>query len=155
MDTIILLLILATVGMLAVVIWSAIKNRMQPVRQVRAIVLRHRTRDDSIDAPLNPMYIVMNTLGRGPGRSRMSNKSVGRLSGEVTLLNVVNGFITFGVEGNEVELLVPGSVFTNLQDNQTGLLVHQGEKFLHFSPDSAESAQPKHYEQPKGRPLNG
>ncbi|MEN6520920.1 MAG: hypothetical protein ABFD46_07195 [Armatimonadota bacterium] len=155
MDTIILLLILATVGMLSVLVWSAVKNRMQPVRRVRAIVLRRRTRDDSIDAPLNPIYIIINTLGRGPGRRRISNKSVGRLSGEVTLLNVVNGFITFGVEGNELELLVPASVFPNIQDNQMGLLVHQGEKFMHFIPDPAESEQTKRYEPQKGRPLNG
>lgn len=157
MDLFILFLVVATIGMLAVVAWSAIQNRMQPVRQVRAIVLRRRTRDDSLDAPVNPLYMLINVFGWGPGRrhTRISNNNLGRLSGEATVLEVVNGFITFGVEGGEIELLVPSSIFMSLEDARTGTLVYQGEIFKHFMPDPVEPEQIKRYEPPKGRPLNG
>jgi hypothetical protein len=132
---IIIILAVLTVAMLAVSAWSYMQSRKQPVKRVRAIVLRRRTRDYSIDAPTNPFYMILNALGWGPGRSRISNKHLARLSGEATIASIVDGFITFGAESREVELLVPENVFMNVEDGTTGILVYQGEIFRHFMPD--------------------
>jgi hypothetical protein len=58
-----------------------------------------------------------------------------RLSGEATLLESVDCFITFGVEGGEVELLVPKGAFMDVRDGVWGTLIYQGEIFKHFMPD--------------------
>lgn len=73
--------------MFVVVIWSAIQNRKQPVKRVRAIVRRRRLRDDSLDVPSNPFYMALNVLRWGPGRKAtgMSSDQVGRLSGDKTV----------------------------------------------------------------------
>ena len=138
LDGFITFLIIGTIAMLAVVIWSAIQNSRQPVKRVHAVTLRRRMRDYSIDVPANPLPMLLNIFGRrwfGRSPNRISNKHVAQLSGEVTLAESVDYFITFGVEGNEVELIVPEGVFADVQDGVWGTLIYQGEIFKHFMPD--------------------
>lgn len=128
-------LALCTLGMLAVIVWSAVQNRMQPVRRVRAVVISRRTRDYGLSIPANPIYLILNVLGRGPGRPRISNEHLSRVSGEISVAETVTYLMRFGVEGDEIELVVPQSVFMSAQDGTQGQLVYQGEIFKHFMPD--------------------
>lgn len=107
--------------------------------RVPAVVLRRRMREDNIDAPSNPIPMLISALGTriGWGRlfenpNRISPTHMARLSGEVTIIESVNYFITFGTQGGELELLVPEGVFMSLQDGERGTLVHKGEVFKHF-----------------------
>lgn len=151
-DLVIVFLVIATIGMLAVVAWSALQNKMQPVKQNRAIVLRRRMIDYSIDGPTSSWAMLINGLGWGPGRPRVSNKDIARLSGEARIATIMNGLITFGVQGEEVELVVPESVYTSIEDGETGMLVYQGEIFKHFMPD-IKVDEPSRPTYTPGRPL--
>ena len=57
LDVLIALVALATAAMIAVAAWSAIQNRRLPVRRVRAVALRRRTADYSIEAPRNRFFL--------------------------------------------------------------------------------------------------
>ena len=146
-DVLIALVALVTAAMIAVAAWSAIQNRRLPVRRVRAVALRRRTADYSIEAPRNPFFLLVNALswrpfGRDLGARRISNRHLARVSGEVTVASMMNCFITFRAEGREIELLVPERVFMTVEDGTWGLLVYQGEAFKHFIPDPRARGQP-------------
>ncbi len=157
-DLVLTFLIISTIGMVAVIMWQAVQNRRQPLRRVRAVVLRKRTLDYSIEAPTNPLPYLINIAGWGIGRRspRISVKHTARLSGEITLASSTDCLITFGVEGEEIELIVPEAVFMKVPDGTWGTLIHQGEIFKHFLLDPAAPNEP--YRQgsqppPSGKPL--
>ena len=133
----------ATLGMIGVIFWSWLQNRRQPVSRAHARALRRRTRDWDIGVPTKPWFMIINALGWGPGRRRrIWTKAQARVADEITIASAVDYYVTFMVEGNEVELIVPERVYINVEDGAEGTLIYQGEIFKHFMPQQAQNPPP-------------
>jgi hypothetical protein len=139
-DLFMLFIVVSTIGMVAVIIYSALQNRMQPVKKVMVVAVRRRTREFDIDLPTNWWYIVMNVLSLGSRwRRYRSNPDVPLLSGEMDIVESVDYFITFAAQSEEIELRVPESIFLDVLDGERGLLTYQGEIFKGFVKDRTQS----------------
>lgn len=117
-----------------------IRNKSMPVTRVTAIVVRTRQQDWQIDVPASPDIsvesMVANRVGDALGQERL-----------VTVAEWSHGFVTFQTADGEIELAVPDQVFEATQQGDRGLLVYQGERFIHFvrnvgASEDSSSARP-------------
>ncbi len=117
--------------------WWLISVRIARVRRVMAQVVRKREKqwDVSLVADTPEMAAArLGTLGRDPkaaGKAFLRSSTSADVD-EMMLASGTDCYVTFGFGGNEVEFLVPMQTYIAVSENDTGLLVYQGEQFRHF-----------------------
>ena len=134
---ILLLVALAVVAMFAYVGYWLIRNAASPTEQVRARVVRKRTKPWDVSLLVG----LGESETQGLGAKRPNRRKLGRIRAcltrflpfpELTLAAGTDCYITFEFGGREEEFNVPMATYLNIEEGDPGLLVFQGEKFRHF-----------------------
>lgn len=133
------LLIASIIGVIIYVVYWLVRNQLSPVTRVRAKVVRRRFKEWDVGLPTSTPAMAaakLGLLGSNPQQAwEAYSRSAARSEAED--LNVAEGrnyFVTFLVNGHEIEFAVPEDSYGACAENAEGLLVYQGEAFRHFIP---------------------
>ncbi len=133
------LLIAAMTGVIVYVIYWLVRNQLSPVTRVRAKVVRRRFKEWDVGlATSTPEMAVaeLGLLGSNPQEAWEAYSRAAARS-EAKDLNIAEGknfFVTFLVNGEEIEFAVPEESYTAATEDLEGLLVYQRQAFRHFIP---------------------
>ena len=135
--------VLLFAGMLFVIFYSGywlVRNRVGRVVRVEARVVRRRKKDWEVGVVGDTPVSAAAKLGM-MGRQREDALKVyshemrrGNVP-EVDIASDTNFFVTFDVNGQETEFSVSADYYIKCNEGASGLLVYQGERFMHFIPD--------------------
>lgn len=127
----VILLAVATVGMIAYLIYyHLVCGVFAPTRRVAAHVRLKRQRDYQVDTPSPYMIFAYGTWDL---IWSIIDRAFNRDSG-ITIYHSWDYIITFVVNEKVVELYVPEEVYANVSEGDQGLLVYKGNHFKHFIP---------------------
>lgn len=131
----IVLVIAAAVGVMVYVVFWCLKNRVSPVVRTQAIVVRRRKKDWDYTATSGlPVAGMMGSKPRDVWKAYSRRMARGNVT-EVTIAEGTNLFVTFSIDGKEIEFSVSEQDYIKASEGTQGLLVYQGEQFKHFIPD--------------------
>lgn len=127
----VILLVLAGVGMAGYVIYYyLLRGWLAPVKRARARVVRKRQREWEVDVP---PQLLSRVTGGVPGFVISILISLfTRNDPDAMLYDSWDYFVTFSVNGQEVEFAVPEQAFIDAIEGNEGLLVSRGTLFKHF-----------------------
>jgi len=114
--------------------WVA-RNRLSAVVRVQAGVVRRRKNDWDIGLVGGPSAIErLGLMGnqRDDAWKAYSRRMAKDQVSELDLVRGTNYFVTFGVNGQEMEFTVPEEGYIGCSEGSEGLLVYRGEEFMRF-----------------------
>ena len=134
---VVFLVILGVAGVIVYAIYTFLMNRFSPTVRVRARVVRKLAKDWDVTITGETPEMAMARLGlmgRNPKEAAKAYTLASKSPNvpELTLAEGLDCYITFDVNGRELELSVPQSVYVAAEEGTEGMLVFQGEKFKHF-----------------------
>ena len=129
----IVLFLIASVAMIAYVIWYYVLcGYLAPKTRVIASIMRKREREWAFDVPEGAGGDMVAALAWNEINAKLKRDS------GVRVYESWDYYITFDVDGKEVELAVPEEVFINATEGDRGLLILKGNLFERFIPGVTE-----------------
>lgn len=139
---IIIIAVLVAAGAFAVYVFGydvfwLVRNWLAPVTRTQAKVMRKRHKQWDISIVGETPEMGLARLGMMGRDAESAAQAYNKLAGmedvpELTLADGTDCYVTFGLDGKQLEFLVPMDTYIALEENTEGLLVFKGEKFLHF-----------------------
>lgn len=127
----VLLLILATIGMIGYVIYYyVLRGWLAPVRRVVARIVRKADREHEVDLPAWVVfgYSIWGLIWR----------LMPWYDDQITVYHSWDYFITFEFDNKQQEYSVPESLYSSVSEGDEGLLVYKGNLLTHFIPHAQE-----------------
>jgi|GEM_PF-2455715 len=135
--------ILMLAGAVFVIFYSGYwvtRNRLSPVTRSQARVVRRRKKDWDVSLVGGTAESEIARLGmlgnqRSDAWKAYSHEMAKGDVPELDLAAGTNYFVTFDVNGQEIEFSTPEDYYVKCDEGVGGLLVYRGEEFMHFIPD--------------------
>ncbi|MCE5321796.1 DUF2500 domain-containing protein [bacterium] len=130
----------AAAGVIIYVIYWLVSNKLSRICRVTSRVIRRRKKDWDVSLVGGTPTSAIARLGMMGGDHKAASKAYSREMArgnipELTLMDGTNYFVTFDVNGHEVEFSVTEADYIKCSEGAKGLLVFQGEEFKHFIPN--------------------
>lgn len=114
-----------------------IRNKMSPVVRVEAAVVRRCMKEWDVSLPGESTEMAaarLATMGRYPKSAAKAFLKTAASSDapSIEIAGGVDYYVTFSINGREVEFTVPEDSYIRADEGASGLLVFQGEQFNDF-----------------------